>query len=125
MRKLWLVIISLLIVVTSCFSEVAKPMNIKKAEQLWGKEKFDIKTFQAGDYKIRAKMVVDLISSDHYIGKPFSDIKKDLGSHDGYFENDAIPAYILTEKNSKVVWQLVFIPDDKWEKIRIVEIRKN
>ena len=89
------------------------------------KEKFDVKTFQTGDYKIRSKMVVDLISSNHYIGRPFSDVKKDLGNHDGYFENDAIPAYILTEKTNKVVWQLVFIPDDKWEKVRSVEIRKN
>ena len=89
------------------------------------KEKFDIKKFQTGDYKTRAKMAVDLISSKSYVGKPFDDVKRDLGNHDGYFENDAIPAYILTDKTSKIVWQLVFIPDDKWEKVRSVEIRKN
>jgi len=124
-KKMWLIIMSLLILTTSCFSEVSKPMSIKKAEQLLGKNKFDVKAFQTGDYKIRAKMAVDLITSKYYIGKPFADVKKDLGGHDGYFENDAIPAYILTDKTSKVVWQLVFIPDDKWEKVRSVEIRKN
>lgn len=123
--KTCLFMMSLLIATTSCFSEVSKPMNIKKAEKIWGKEKFDIKKFQKGDYKTRSKMAVDLITSKYYEGKPFSDVKKELGNFDGYFENDAVPAYLLTDKNGKVIWQLVFIPDDKWEKVRNVEIRKN
>lgn len=114
-----------LITSLACYSEYSNPLDLKYAEKIFGKKKLNIKEFSEGNYKIRSSMAVDIILSKYYIGKLLSDVKKELGKHDGYFQNDAIPAYLLSSKDSNPIWQLVFIPDEKWEKVKKVEIQKN
>jgi hypothetical protein len=122
-------IIFILIVSLFTSSSLAKApareyMSPSQAETRWGKAPFDVKKFKSGNEATRASMVVSLIVSKAFIGKPFKDIRKELGDPDGYFENKAIPAYLLSTKE-KDIWQVIFLPDDKWEKVDEVRIHKN
>ena len=99
-------------------------MSVQQAETRWGKASFDTKKFKSGNEEVKASMVVSLITSKAFVGKPFKDVRKELGDPDGYFENKAIPAYLLSTKE-KDIWQVIFLPDDKWEKVDEVRIHKN
>ncbi len=103
-------------------------LSIKEAEKKWGKAQFDVKKFKEGNETQKASMSVSLILSKRFIGKPLKSVREELGAPDGYFENDAIPAYIITpdSKDKKAdVWQLIFLPDKDWKKIDEVKIHKN
>lgn len=102
-------------------------MSLEKAEKRWGKDPFIAEKFKSGNELARAKMAVSLISSKAYIDKPLSSVRKELGDPDGYFENDGIPAYIISPESNtgKELWQIIFIPDEKWERVKEVRIHKN
>jgi hypothetical protein len=105
-------------------------MSLKDAEKKWGKKKFESGKFKIGGETLRASMTANLIKSGYYIGKPFKKVLEDLGTSTGYFQNDGIPSYIITPESKtknekKEVWQIVFIPDDKWQKVKEVKIHKN
>jgi hypothetical protein len=131
------ILIGFLFTLTIAVSGVALPagtfsrnefLSIKEAEKKWGKAQFDTKKFKEGNEAQKASMSVSLILSKRFIGKPLKSVRDELGSPDGYFENDAIPAYILTpdSKDKKTdVWQLIFLPDKDWKKIDEVKIHKN
>lgn len=75
-------------------------------------------------------MVVDLIKSKVYLGKSMAKVRKELGEATGYFENDGIYSYILTPESksndeAKEVWQVVFLPDSTWKKVKEIKIHKN
>ena len=102
-------------------------MSSEKAEKKWGKEEFVPGKFRKGSEADRAKMVVSLLESKEFIGIGLQEVKLTLGEPDGYFQNDQIPAYFLTrpEKDKKEIWQVVFIPDSDWKKVKEVKIHKN
>ena len=105
-------------------------MNIEVAEKKWGSKKFFPEKFKTGDASLRASMVVDLIRSKYFIGKPLKKVRTQLGKSKGYFENDGIEAYLITpspEKrgSKKEMWQIIFLPDNEWKKVDEVKIHKN
>ncbi len=103
-------------------------MSLEKAQQKWGSSSFDVKKFKSGEESTRASMVVELIKLKKFIGKPLAEVTKKLGNPDGYFQNDAIPAYFLSSpSNDKKaeVWQLVFLPDKDFKNVKEVKIHKN
>lgn len=103
-------------------------LSIKEAEKKWGKAEFNTEKFKEGNEAQKASMSVSLILSKRFIGKPLKSVREELGAPDGYFENDTIPAYILTpdSKDKKTdVWQLIFLPDRDWKKVDEVKIHKN
>jgi hypothetical protein len=128
-KRVFLVFGVMISVSCQAFSYDNSELSLEKAEKMWASKKFSAKAFKEGDSKLRAEMVVDLIRSKSYLEKPLKKVIEDLGSPDGYYKNDGIPAYLLvkTEKKSKqeTIWQVVFIPDKEWKKVRAVEIRKN
>ena len=102
-------------------------MDLDQAKKKWGSVPFNPNQFKKGDEISRSKMVVSLIESKKYLGKKLSTIPDELGKSDGFFENDAIPAYLLTppKKENSEIWQVVFIPDKEWKRVNDVKIHKN
>ena len=85
-------------------------MALVQAERRWGRRIFKEDLFRSGNSEVRAKMVVDLIEKNPFVGKPVEEVKSRLGKYTGYYWSHRIPAYLLEEgweKNSDT-WQLVF-----------------
>ena len=52
-------------------------------------------------------------------------VRKEMGTPDSYFFSDTIYSYEITPpEENKEQWQLVFIPDEKLEKVKEIKIRK-
>lgn len=101
-------------------------MTPSEAQIKFGKSKFESEKFKLADRKSRGQMAADLILTKAFVGKPLTSVRELLGAPDGYFENDAIPAYIISnDKAKKDIWQIVFLPDKDWKKIEEVKIHKN
>lgn len=102
-------------------------MPVDKAEKKYGRQTFDPKKFKEGTQKARASMAVDLIKVKRYVGKPISLVRSELGSWDGYFESDGIPAFLIesSDVGSKETWQLLFLPDKSGRNVAEVKIHKN
>jgi len=71
-------------------------------------------------------MTVDIVKRNLYVGKSMKLVRQELGDPDSYFFSDTIYAYKLmpfpgAEKEN---WHLVFIPDEKLEKVKEVKIHK-
>ena len=92
---------------------IGETKSYKEAKQMWGEQDFDSDLFKKGDTLLRAKMSVSLLKQNRLKGQRLSDMRNILGEHTGYFQNDQIPVYIITEdwKNGKDTWQLVLLPD--------------
>jgi len=105
----------------------AEFMETDVAQKKWGDKKFIPEVFKKNLPEERATMASDLIKQQHYIGKNLSYVKDQLGTPDGFFFTDSIPAYqieLYTEKK-KEAWQIVFLPDESHpEKIGAVKIHK-
>ncbi len=101
-------------------------MSTKDAETKWGTLTLNAEQFKAGDLSKRAPMAVDAIKRSLYVGKNRNDVRRDLGAPDSYFFSDTIYAYKIMPfpGPKKEIWHLVFIPDDKLEKVKEVKIHK-
>jgi hypothetical protein len=101
-------------------------MNISDAEKKWGVLTFNSEQFKAGDLLKRAPMAVDIVKRSLYVGKKRKDVRRELGDPDSYFFSDTIYAYKIMPfpGENKEIWHLVFIPDDKLEKVKEVKIHK-
>lgn len=101
-------------------------IKISDAEKKWGTLKLDAKVFKSGELAKRAPMAVDIIKSQLYVGKSRKIIRSELGDPDSYFFSDTIYAYKIMPfpGEGKENWHLVFIPDEKLEKIKEVKIHK-
>jgi hypothetical protein len=101
-------------------------MNISDAEKKWGVLTFNSEQFKAGDLSKRAPMAVDIVKRSLYVGKNRKDVRRELGDPDSYFFSDTIYAYKIMPfpGENKEIWHLVFIPDDKLEKVKEVKIHK-
>lgn len=97
-------------------------MSLKTAEKAWGADEFSPEVFRIGSKEERASQVVSLIRSKRYIGEELATVKSELGQHDGYYNSDEIPAYILPDLNGSN-WALVFVPGEQG-KVRDVIIHK-
>ncbi len=101
--------------------------SIDEVCSLWGTTKFEIEKFKLKDEPIRAKMACDLLRNQKkYIGKTKLEIRKEFGSHDGYYFTDSIPAYLiyLRKTKSEDSWQLVFLLD-RIRKVSEIVVHKN
>ncbi len=104
-----------------------KTMITSKAEDRWGKDPFILERFKNGSTKDRAKMAASIIRGKKaWIGRPLSEIREQLGPHDGFYFTDIIPAYLIevAEKKGDESWQIVFLPDNA-RMISDVIIHKN
>jgi hypothetical protein len=101
-------------------------MSAEQAKNKFGEKTFSPDKFKAADRKLRGEMAADLILKKIFIGKPLKSAIELLGPPDGYFENDGIPAYLISsDLNKKDTWQLIFLPDKDWKKIDEIKIHKN
>lgn len=101
-------------------------MNVSDAEKKWGTLTLNLEQFKSGDLSKRAPMAVDIAKRSLYVGKSRKDVRRELGDPDSYFFSDTIYAYKIMAfpGENKENWHLVFIPDDKLEKIKEVKIHK-
>lgn len=100
-------------------------LNIKEAENKWGVSAFVAKKFKQSTEKIKSSMAVDILRKKLYVGLDMLSVREDIGTPDSYYFSDTIYAYKITEPGeNKESWQLIFIPDEKLEKVKEVKIRK-
>ena len=101
-------------------------MHPKDAVKKWGTKPLDKDLFKNGDHTKRESMAVDVVTKDHYVGKPMKLVRSELGDPDSYFFSDTIYAYKIMPYpgEGKEIWHLVFIPDEKLEKVKEVKIHK-
>lgn len=101
-------------------------MKIPEAEKKWGTMPLNTAQFKSGDLLKRAPMAVDIVKRSLYVGKSRKSVRKELGDPDSYFFSDTIYAYKIMPfpGKDKEIWHLVFIPDEKLEKIKEIKIHK-
>jgi len=101
-------------------------MSASDAEKKWGLLPLKTEQFKAGDLSKRAPMAVDIVKRSLYVGKSRKDVRRELGDPDSYYFSDTIYAYKIMPfpGENKENWHLVFIPDDKLEKVKEVKIHK-
>lgn len=101
-------------------------MDTSNAENKWGVLNLNAEQFKSGDLSKRAPMAVDIVKRSLYVGKSRKDVRRELGDPDSYFFSDTIYAYKIMPfpGENKENWHLIFIPDDKLEKIKDVRIHK-
>lgn len=101
-------------------------MTIEQSKKKFGSTAFVPEKFKAGNPKLKGEMAADLVQRKALVGKSLKQVRELLGPPDGYFQNDAIPAYIISpETGKRDTWQLVFIPNTDWTKVEEVKIHKN
>jgi hypothetical protein len=101
-------------------------MSPSEAQKKWGIKKLDISLFKNGDHTKRQSMAAYIVVNQLYVGKPMKLVRTELGDPDSYFFSDTIYAYKIMPYpgESKEIWHLVFIPDDKLEKVKEAKIHK-
>jgi hypothetical protein len=101
-------------------------MKPPQAEKRWGIKPLDKDLFRMGDHTKRESMAVDIIKKNLYVGKPMKLVRQELGDPDSYFFSDTIYAYKIMPfpGENKENWHLIFIPDEKLEKVKEVKIHK-
>lgn len=123
-------LLSCLICIFIALLSMAQPgetyMTAAQAQKKFGKSTFDAAKFKAGDRKTKGGMAADLVLKKTFVGKSLKSVTELLGSPDGYFENDGIPAYVISaDVTKKDIWQIIFLPDKDWKKVDEVKIHKN
>jgi hypothetical protein len=100
-------------------------LTAKNAEKKWGTKKFEAISYKKSSDPDKAKMAVDLIKNKYLVGWTFTKLREQMGAPDSYFFSDTIYAYRIDEPvENKESWQLLFIPDDKLEKVAEIKINK-
>lgn len=104
----------------------AEYLSPKDAEKKWGTLTLNHDQFKSGDLAKRAPMAVDIVKRSLFVGKSRKQVRGELGDPDSYFFSDTIYAYKIMPfpGEQKEIWHLIFIPDDKLEKIKEVKIHK-
>jgi hypothetical protein len=104
-----------------------KTMNADQVEKKWGSSPFVAEKFRDGSVQTRASMAAALLRDQkQFLGKSLADIKAVLGTHDGHYFNDSIPAYFIQMGQTKTEesWQIVFLPT-KDRKVSKIIVHKN
>lgn len=100
-------------------------LTVSEAQKKWGVSTFVGEKFRNASEKDRGPMATDAIKRKVYVGTDMLAVRKIMGTPNSYFFSDTIYAYKITEPaTNKESWQLIFIPDDKLEKVTDVKIRK-
>lgn len=101
-------------------------MTVPEAEKKWGQQKFDPAQFKSGDLSKRAPMAVYIVKKSLFVGKSRKTVRDQLGDPDSYFFSDTIYAYKIMPfpGANQEAWHLIFIPDEKLEKVKEVKIHK-
>lgn len=119
-----LLAVPVLIFLFFLFFQYNNRLFVIEAKLIWPQKKLDTKLFQTRRYEFRQMMVVDLIESGFFIGKPLTFLREKLGAPDGdYYYNDSNYTYALTNKGN-ADWILTFISNDTGVVERII-IRKS
>ena len=101
--------------------------SIEDVCSTWGTLKFESEKFKSGKESLRAQMSCDLLRSQKkFFGKDVTEIRKELGGHNGFYFTDLVPAYLTSSGKTKKedTWQLVFLLDNKYAVSEIV-VHKN
>lgn len=100
-------------------------LSIKEAKKKWSSIEFNASEFTKSSEQKKGAMSVNLIEKKIYKNKPMSVVRAEMGDPDSYFFSDTIYAYEITPpEEGKEQWQLIFIPDDKLEKVKEIKIHK-
>jgi hypothetical protein len=100
-------------------------LSLKEAKSKWGSLEFKASDFIKSNERQKGSMAVSLLEKKIYINEPMSVVRADIGAPDSYFFSDTIYAYEITPpKENKEQWQLIFVPDDKLEKVTEMKIHK-
>jgi hypothetical protein len=97
----------------------------KEAKTKWGSSTFVGAKYKNSTEQERGAMAADAINKNLFVGTDMISVRKLLGTPDSYFFSDTIYAYKITEPAAdKESWQLIFVPDEKLEKVKEIKIRK-
>ena len=100
-------------------------LSIKDAKKRWGSIEYNAAEFTKSTEQKKGAMSFNLIMKKTYINKAMSKVRAEMGTPDSYFFSDTIYAYEITPpEENKEQWQLIFIPDDKLEKVKEIKIHK-
>ena len=104
----------------------AEFLSYKEARKKWGEMAFSGEKFKSALEKEKAPMAVNALKINAYVGKDMLQVRKDLGSPDSYFFSDTIFAYSILPfpGENKETWHLIFIPNEKLEKVKEIKIHK-
>ena len=100
-------------------------LSLKEAKSKWGSLEFKAADFVKSNERQKGSMAVNLLEKKPYVGGLMSKVREEIGAPDSYFFSDTIYAYEITPpEENREQWQLVFIPDDKLEKVKEIKIHK-
>lgn len=100
-------------------------LSLKEAKNKWGSLEFKASEFIKSNERQKGSMAVNLLEKKSYVNGLMSKVRAEIGAPDSYFFSDTIYAYEITPpEENKEQWQLVFIPDDKLEKVKEIKIHK-
>ncbi len=102
-------------------------LSQSKVEARWGTAEFDSEAFKKAEISDRAKMAANLLRNQKsFVGKKRSEIRKELGSFDGFYFSDMFPTYIIQrgKNHQEETWQIVFLLDRK-ENVSEIIVHKN
>jgi hypothetical protein len=113
---------------STCFGDTfwgSDFLTVNEAQKKWGISTFKGEKFKNAPEKERGTMATDAIKRNVYVGTDMLAVRKIMGTPNSYFFSDTIYAYKITDPAAKKEsWQLIFVPDDKLEKVKEVKIRK-
>jgi hypothetical protein len=104
-----------------------KTLSPQEVAQLWGKSPRNDEQFRTGDEKKRAAMAYSILANKKdFLGKTVFDIRKQMGSPDGFYFSDVFPAYMIRRGKSEKEdsWQIVFLLNEN-RKVEDVIVHKN
>jgi len=100
-------------------------LTADEAQKKWGMSLFVAKKFKNSQEKTKQSMAVDVVKKASICWNRNAVGTQKHRTPDSYFFSDTIYAYKITEPaENKESWQLIFIPDEKLEKVKEVKIRK-
>lgn len=100
-------------------------LSLKEAKKKWGTLEFKASEFIKSNERQKGSMAVNLLEKKSYVNGLMSTVRAEIGAPDSYFFSDTIYAYeISSPEENKEQWQLVFVPDDKLEKVKEIKIHK-
>lgn len=102
-------------------------LSTSKTCQRWGEQSFEANKFKSANETDRAQMACSILKSvKTFVGKDRSDIRKELGDHDGFYFSDMFPAYMIetAKERGQDSWQIVFMLNNK-QKVSEIIVHKN
>jgi len=100
-------------------------LTFEQAQKKWGRSKFNAEQFKSLAEKEKGAMATDALHEGAFVGRDMLEVRKEMGSPDSYFFSDTLFAYAISASAAgKESWHLLFIPDQKLEKVKEVRIHK-